>query len=183
MITGGYILVTGKLIREMRNDAGLSQAGLARLARVSQAHIAKIESGRVDPRLSTVNRILRTLRARDRRKRCKTVMNPNIISVEPDTPISETVDIMRERGISQIPVMSGNTPVGSVDESTIIKNMERRLHLLQAKHIMDRPFPVVDVMDPVEIAQPLLDFHSAVLAAERGRIKGIITKVDLLGVK
>jgi predicted transcriptional regulator len=55
--------------------------------------------------------------------------------------------------------------------------------LLQVKHIMDMPFPVVDVMDPVDIAQPLLDFHSAVLAAEKGRIKGIITKVDLLGVK
>ena len=183
MITGGYILVTGKLLKEMRNEAGLSQAGLAKLARVSQAHVAKIELGRVDPRLSTVNRILRTLRGRDRRKRCKSVMNPNIIFVEPDTPIRESVDIMRERNISQIPVMSGQTQVGSVDEATIIKNMERRLHLLQVKHIMDRPFPVVDVMDPVEIAQPLLDFHSAVLAAEKGRIRGIITKVDLLGLK
>lgn len=175
------MLITGKLLREMRSEAGLSQAQLARLAKVSQAHVAKIEAGKVDPRLSTVNRLMAILRGKERRKRCRSVMSPDIISVELDTPIGETVRMMREMGISQMPVMQGDVQVGSVDEATIIKNMDRRLHLLQAKHIMDRPFPVVDARDPVDIVQPLLDFHSAVLVAEKGKLKGIITKVDLLG--
>ena len=98
-------------------------------------------------------------------------------------PVGEIVKIMREHDISQLPVMEGQLQVGSVDEATIIRNMDRKLHRLQARHIMDRPFPVVDARDPVELTHPLLDFHSAVLVAERGRIKGIITKVDLLGIK
>jgi predicted transcriptional regulator len=177
------VIVTGKVLREMRMEAGLSQARLARLAKVSQAHIAKIESEKVDPRLSTVNRILRILKTSDRRKRCRSVMNQNIISVEPGSPIEDTVRIMRQHDISQLPVMDGHVQVGSVDEATIIRNMDRRLKTLQVRHIMDRPFPVVDVKDPVELAQPLLDFHSAVLVADRGRLKGIITKVDLLGMR
>jgi predicted transcriptional regulator len=177
------MMITGKLIKEMRNEAGLSQAELARLARVSQAHVAKIEAERVDPRLSTVNRILHILRSRDRRKRCRSVMNPNIISTGPDALVHETVKIMHEHNISQIPVMDGHAQVGSIDEATIIRNMDRNLKRLQVKHIIDRPFPVVDGRDPVEIVQPLLNFHPAVLVAERGRVRGIITKSDLLGVK
>ncbi|MCK4714049.1 MAG: CBS domain-containing protein, partial [Candidatus Aenigmarchaeota archaeon] len=145
--------------------------------------IAKIESEKVDPRLSTVNRILRVLKTSDRRKLCRSVMNPNIISVEPGSPIDETVKIMRQHDISQLPVMDGHAQVGSIDEATIIRNMDRRLKTLQVRHIMDRPFPVVDARDPVELAKPLLDFHSAVLVAERGKLKGIIAKVDLLGMK
>jgi len=177
------MVLTAKLLKELRDEAGLSQAKLAKLAKVSQAHIAKIESEKVDPRLSTVNRILRVLSSRDRRKRCKVVMNRNIISLGPDVMISDAVKTMREHGISQIPIMSGDNQVGSVDEATIIKNMDRKLNILHVKNIMDRPFPVVDINDPVDIAQPLLDFHPAVLVAEKGKLKGIITKVDLLGAK
>ncbi len=178
-----YMLITGKLIREMRNEAGLSQARLARLAKISQAHVARIELDKVDPRLSTVNRILRILGSKDRRKRCRSLMNPSIISVSPEDTIKETVNVMRERDISQLPVMDGQAQLGSIDEATIIKNMSRKLHKLQVRHIMDRPFPVVDSGDPVEIAQPLLDFHSAVLVSDKGKLKGIITKSDLLGLK
>jgi predicted transcriptional regulator len=170
------------VIREMRGEAGLSQAGLARLAKVSQAHIAKIEAGRVDPRLSTVNRILRILVSRDRRKRCRSVMNPSIISVAPGAPVEEAIRIMHKRDISQIPVMEGQVQLGSIDEATIIRNMERRLRMLHVRDIMERPFPVVDSRDPVDMVQPLLDFHPAVLVAEKGRVRGIITKSDLLRV-
>ncbi len=177
------MLVTGRLIRDMRSEVGLSQAVLARLAGISQAHVAKIETGKVDPRLSTVNRILRILGSGDRKKRCRSAMSSNLITITPDAPIEEAIRIMRELGISQIPVMDRQRLLGGIDEATIIKNMDRRLHALQVRHIMCRPFPVVDSRDPVEIAQPLLDFHAAVLVAEKGRVKGIITKVDLLGMK
>lgn len=175
--------ITGRMIKEMRTEAGLSQAQLARLAKISQAHVAKIELERVDPRLSTANRILRILNTRERRKRCKSLMNANIISVGPNAPVEEAIKIMHEYNISQLPVMEGQTQLGSIEEATIIKNMSRRLKRLQVRDIMDRPFPVVDLRDPVDIVQPLLDFHPAVLVSERGRIKGIITKSDLLGLR
>lgn len=178
----GDTIITGKLIREMRSEAGLSQAGLARLAKVSQAHVARIEAGKVDPRLSTANRILYILENRERRKRCRSIMNPNIISAGPGAAVPEVVEIMRERDISQLPVMDGQAQMGSIDEATIIKNMGRKLRSMRVRDIMERPFPMVDARDPVEVVKPLLDFHPAVLVAERGRLRGIITKSDLLRV-
>jgi predicted transcriptional regulator len=177
------ILVTGKLIRELRNEAGLSQAELARLAKISQAHVARIERGNVDPRLSTVNRILRILVTKDRRKKCRGFMHSEIISFRPDDPVRDVVLMMKDRDISQFPVFRDGDLIGSVEEATIIRNMGRKLHLLQVRHIMDRPFPVIDARDPVEVAQGLLDFHPAVLVAEKGKVRGIITKSDLLGIK
>ena len=48
-------MITGKYIKGLRVEAGISQTELARLADISQAHIAKIETEKVNPRLSTVN--------------------------------------------------------------------------------------------------------------------------------
>lgn len=150
---------------------------------VTQAHIARIENGTVDPRLSTFNRIIQILSVQDRQKTCREIMNKNLISITPHVPVNEVISIMHEYDISQVPVINGLEQVGSVDESTIIKNMERKLHRLMVKNIMDRPFPMVDSGEPAEIAKGLLDYHPAVLVAEKGRPKGIITKVDLLGMR
>jgi predicted transcriptional regulator len=177
------MMVTAKTIRELRDEAGLSQACLARLARVSQAHIAKIEAGRVDPRLSTVNRILYVLSHSGRKRSCRSVMSPNIISIGPDEPVIWAINRMRSMEFSQLPVMEGNLQLGSIDESSIVHNMERGIKRLLVRNVMKKPFPVVDARDPVEILPPLLDFHSAVLVAEKGKIKGIITKSNLLGVR
>lgn len=49
------------MIKKMRIEAGLTQNELARMIGVSQAHIAKIENEKVDPRLSTINKILQVL--------------------------------------------------------------------------------------------------------------------------
>ncbi len=176
-------MITAKTIRELRDEAGLSQAELARLAKVSQAHIAKIESGKVDPRLSTVNRILYVLSHSGRKKTCRSVMNPNIVSIGPDEPATEAIQRMRKMEFSQLPVMEGNLQIGSIDESSIIHNLDRGIKRLHVRNIMNKPFPLVDARDPVDILTSLLDFHSAVLVAEKGKIRGIITKSDLLGVR
>jgi len=47
----------------------LTQKKLAEMAGVSQAHVAKIEQGKVDPRLSTVNKILVVL-TEGKQKKC-----------------------------------------------------------------------------------------------------------------
>jgi predicted transcriptional regulator len=176
-------VVTGKRIRELREERSLSQSELARLARVSQAHVAKIEGGRVDPRLSTINRIMFVLTRERRTKRCRDVMNRNIVSVEPDTPVERAIGIMREFEFSQLPVFSGRANMGSVSDATIMKNFGRRIRHLRVRDIIDRPFPVVNSMDPVEILPTLLEFHPAVLVSCRGRVSGIITKWDLIGSK
>jgi predicted transcriptional regulator len=48
-------------IRAMRMKLGLTQTQLAQLAGVTQAYIAKIEAGKADPRVSTLEKILAAL--------------------------------------------------------------------------------------------------------------------------
>lgn len=47
------------MLARTRRGAGLSQRALALIAQVPQSTVARIESGRIDPRASTLNRLLR----------------------------------------------------------------------------------------------------------------------------
>lgn len=179
------MIITGKYIRQLREEAGLSQSELARLAKVSQAHIAKIEGEKVDPRMSTVNRILLILKTKRSMssKKCTDIMHKSVISVSPDESVSKAIKIMHRMGISQMPVMRGQVQIGSIGETTIMRNFDRNIKRLRVRDVIDRPFPVVDAGDTIDVLPSLLDLHGAVLVSEKGRIKGIITKSDLLAVK
>jgi predicted transcriptional regulator len=179
------MIVTGKYMRQLREEAGLSQAELARLAKVSQAHIAKIEGERVDPRLSTVNRILFVLKAKKGSggKRCSEIMHRNVVSVCPEDTVQKAISTMHRMGISQMPVMQRGAQVGSIGETAIMRNFDRNIKRLRVRDVIDRPFPMVDVNDTAEVLPGLLELHGAVLVSEKGKLKGIITKSDLLAVK
>ncbi len=174
------MIATGHVIRDMRLEQRLSQAELAKLAGVSQAHIAKIEAGKVDPRLSTVNRILLVLERGKKKVTCMAIMTKNIVRASPEEPVLKLIAAMKRLGISQVPVFIGGRNVGSVHEGTIIHNAHRNLKLLNVRDIIDKPLPVVDASDPVEMLPALLDFHAALLVSEKGKVCGIITKSDLL---
>jgi predicted transcriptional regulator len=174
--------VTGDHIKKLRVERGLSQTELARLADISQAHIAKIENEKVDPRLSTVNKILLILSKREKIVKCSEVMS-RVMSVRPETPVKKIITIMRSSGFSQLPVIERGRQVGTISEATLLHNMDRNLEHMEAKDILDKPFPVVDTDETIDILPTLLDIHPAVLVSEKGRIRGIITKSDLLSTK
>jgi transcriptional regulator with XRE-family HTH domain len=50
--------MAGRMIREARQRSGLSQRALAAKAGIPQETIARIERGRVDPRVTTLDRLL-----------------------------------------------------------------------------------------------------------------------------
>lgn len=61
-VTAGYerarrAYELGCQVRTLREERGLSQAELARRAGTSQAAVARLEAGAVEPRLSTLDRI------------------------------------------------------------------------------------------------------------------------------
>ena len=176
------MIITGHYIKHLREEQGYSQQELAKLAGVSQAHVAKIESEKVDPRLSTVNRIMDVLIRGRKKPTCRSIMKRNIISASPDESVFNLIKTMKKLGISQVPVLSNGQNIGSIRETTIMHNAHKRLKLLQARDIIDEPFPVVNATDSTEILPGLLEYHPAVLVQEKGKIRGIITKSDLLRV-
>lgn len=171
-------LITGKLIKRMREEIGLTQQKLAEIVGISQAHIAKIENERVNPRLSTINKILTVLK-KNRRMKCDTILTKEVIFVKPEDSINYAIKLMRENDISQLPVIQEGKCIGSVSERTIIRNLGKASGTDEVKRIMEEPFPVVSRNEEIDVIKSLLEYHQAVLVSEKGKIIGIITKSDL----
>ncbi len=53
----------GKYLRKIREKAGLSQAEVARKAKVSPAMLCRLEKGKGNPTVGTVSRIIRAIRS------------------------------------------------------------------------------------------------------------------------
>jgi predicted transcriptional regulator len=179
-ITGGYILaVTGSLIRRLRLEAGLTQKKLAEIVGVSQAHIAKIEQEKVDPRLSTINKILEVL-TEGKKKKCKDVMTEGVLFARPNNNILKVSEVMVRNAISQMPVLNGNRVVGTITEESIIRNLSSNIAKEKVKKIMGPPLPTVSEEMPIDAIRPLLERHQGILVAKGREIVGIITRSDLL---
>lgn len=182
-ITGSYqrMVISGSTLKRLRLEAGLTQRELAEMVDVSQAHIAKIEKERVDPRLSTVNKILRVLTEREGKK-CGEIMSPHVISIKPLDIVSKASQLMMKHAISQLPVLESGKIVGTITEDSIVRNLSTTLSDERIERIMQAPLPSVPEDTSVGMIQPLLQDHPAVLVVRRGEIVGIIARSDLLKV-
>ncbi|BAD85455.1 predicted transcription regulator, containing CBS domains [Thermococcus kodakarensis KOD1] len=170
-------------IRKIRKELGITQEELAKKAGVTQAYIAKLEAGKVDPRLSTLNRILQALlECKKAQPKARDVMSSPVISVKPYDSVEKVIRLMNEHNISQIPVISGNKVVGSITERTLVRQSLEYDDIYGHKvvEVMEEPFPIVNEDEDLEVVKYLLEDHPAVLVQDKaGKIVGIITRVDL----
>jgi predicted transcriptional regulator len=173
--------ITGSLLKKRRLEAGLTQNQLAKLAGVSQAHIAKIEGEKVDPRLSTVNKIMDILESGKGRK-CSDIMTTGVITTHPNDKIREASETMVRHAISQLPVIEDGRVVGMITDEAIVRNLSPNIADEQVEKVMEPPLPSVSEDTDVAVIKPLLETHSGVLVTKKGKLVGIITRSDLLEV-
>ena len=173
-------MITGKLLKKMRQETGLTQEQLAKAVGITQAHIAKIENERVNPTLSTVNKILSVLKTN--RNICKDLMVKKLIFLQPEDSVNHAVRLMKEKNISQIPIIEDGKCIGSVSEKTILGRLGSISGLTKLKEMMDEPFPMISCNDEIDVVKALLEYHNAVLVSDKGKITGIVTKSDLLNL-
>ena len=171
--------ISGNLIKQLRLEAGLTQKQLAQLAGVSQAHIAKIEQAKVDPRLSTVNKIMEVLRA-GREKQCKDVMTEAVIFAGPSESVLKASETMVKKGVSQLPILDKGRVVGTITEENIVRNLKSDLSGARVTEIMGPPLPVVPEVTLLDQVLGLLENSAGVLISRGRTVVGIITRSDLL---
>lgn len=180
-------LIDPKQLKRIRQQAGLTQSGLAKAAGLSQSIVAKVEGGDVDPTFSTVEALSRALNATMTKggKKAGDVMTSPVIGVQSDTTLSRCVKMMKNSSISQMPVFSGQRLVGTVTETQIMSLM---LSSPNGKDILEQKvenhvlpvFAAVGRDTPVEALYSLFRYMPAVLVVAGERVEGIITKIDLL---
>jgi cystathionine beta-synthase len=113
---------------------------------------------------------------------------PDFIHTHPTETIRDAVDIMREYGVSQLPVVKAEPPVmagevvGSVHERTLMDALfEGRAALNDAvSSHMDASLPFIGAGESVKDAVKALSTADAVIVTLDGKPVGVVTRQDVL---
>ncbi|MBN2518590.1 MAG: CBS domain-containing protein [Candidatus Altiarchaeota archaeon] len=181
------MLPTGQEFRYLRKKAGLTQKEVADAAGLSQSLIARIERGGIDTKLSTAEKILSVIKNKSSKKpkllSLRDIMSTPVAYCKSSDTLKKVVYTMESRGISQMPVMEGSKPIGSVTDTKLVQILSKkgaRASSRKIKDVMDKSFPNLDMEEPLDKVLSLLANSSAVLVTRGGHIAGIITKADAL---
>jgi cystathionine beta-synthase len=113
---------------------------------------------------------------------------PSLVHTHPNETIAEAVSILREYGVSQMPVVRAEPPVmaaevvGSVSERGLLGALFGR-HARPAdavESVMEPPLPVLGATESVTDAVEILVDQDALLVLDDGRPVGVLTRQDLL---
>ena len=106
-----------------------------------------------------------------------------LLSVGPGATAADAIAVLQAAGISQLPVMDGGTPVGSVQEVTLARVLHDHQDpaAVSVAAIMARPLPQLDIGTHLDEAyRLLLSGNTGVLATHAGAAVGIVTRIDLI---
>ena len=114
---------------------------------------------------------------------------PTLVHTHPNETIAEAVQILREYGISQLPVVRAEPPVmaaevaGSVVERDLLDALfSGKAHLAdRVEDHMSPPLPGIGAGEPVAAAVAALEHTDALVVLEDGKPAGVLTRQDLLG--
>ncbi len=114
---------------------------------------------------------------------------PDLVHVHPDETVGAAIAVLREYGVSQLPVVKEEPPVmaaevvGAVAERELLDAVFRDPSALGApiSAHLSPPLPTAGIGEPVSAVMPVLEHSSAVLVHDGGRPLGIVTRSDVLG--
>jgi cystathionine beta-synthase len=113
---------------------------------------------------------------------------PPLVHTHPTETVREAIDVMREYGVSQLPVLRAEPPVmtgevaGAIAERDLLDALfsgQAHLHDMIDTHMSD-PLPMIGGGQPVSEAVALLAKADAAMVLIDGKPAGVITRQDLL---
>jgi cystathionine beta-synthase len=119
----------------------------------------------------------------------KSGATPTLVHTHPNETVRDAIDILREYGVSQLPVVRAEPPVtagevvGAVDEKVLLDALfAGRASLADRveKH-MSEPLPIVGSGELVGAAVAALGDANALVVHVDGKPAGVITRQDVLG--
>ena len=148
------------IIKSRRKKLDLTQKTLAKMARISQSLLAKLESGKTAASYDKVKRIFEILDSFEAKdgKKAEDMMTKGVISMKPGDTVGDAVGKMKKYSISQMPVMAGGKSVGSISETGIISKMAEHndMHKCSISQIMEDPLPAVSKCISITSLLPII---------------------------
>ncbi|HEX8487174.1 MAG TPA: cystathionine beta-synthase [Propionibacteriaceae bacterium] len=113
---------------------------------------------------------------------------PSLVHTHPGETIAQAVEILREYGVSQMPVVRAEPPVmaaevvGSVSERGLLETLfgHKARPADAVVTVMEPPLPVLGASEPVARAVQVLVDGDALLVLDDGKPVGVLTRQDLL---
>ncbi|CAN5427759.1 cystathionine beta-synthase [soil metagenome] len=114
---------------------------------------------------------------------------PALVHTHPKESVAEAISILREYGVSQMPVVRAEPPVmaaevaGAVSERALMEALYNGGAALaeRVEQHMEGPLPTIGAGEPVSAAVTLLEEADAVVVQDDGKPVGVLTRYDLLG--
>ena len=113
---------------------------------------------------------------------------PELVHVHPTDTVREAIDIMRQYGVSQMPVLGAEPPVMSGEVSGAVAERDLMDALFKGKATLHDPIerhvgralPTIGSGELVERAVEILENHDALMVFSEGKPVGVLTRQDLL---
>jgi cystathionine beta-synthase len=114
---------------------------------------------------------------------------PELVHVHPDETVESAIAILREYGVSQMPVVRAEPPVmaaevvGSVGERDLLDGLAGgRLVLTdRLEDHMAPPLPLIGAGEPLSALLATLEHADAAVVLDDGKPRGVVTRQDVLG--
>jgi predicted transcriptional regulator len=113
------------------------------------------------------------------------VASKEVVSIQSTETVHQASETMRRTGYSQLPVLQGEIPVGSISERGIFEMLRQGCTMEQMKAMpvskaMGESFPIVSDSTPMSSVTMLMSDSNAVLVSCKGKVVGLITNADML---
>jgi cystathionine beta-synthase len=107
-----------------------------------------------------------------------------LFEIDPLTSVRKALELMRQKDISQIPVLDRGKPVGSVHDSDLMAKVMERPTLVDSpvSSVMEPSFPVINIDSQIDdvIKMMTAKRNAAVLIEDQQKIVGILSRYDVI---
>ena len=113
---------------------------------------------------------------------------PDLVYVQPETTVREAVRLMRDHGVSQLPVAKGEMPLAEAEVMGAVSELRVMDIAFEADSVLDKT--AEDIMgpklrnigagQPIALAVEMLEQSPALMVLDGGRPRSVVTSTDVL---
>jgi cystathionine beta-synthase len=105
-----------------------------------------------------------------------------LITARPEDECKAIIRLMKQHGISQLPVLEGDRLVGIISEGDLVQALLHDPEIINRpiEELVDQSYVIVPPDTPLTRLAAIFGEGKVALVVENGKVRGLITKIDLI---